>query len=317
MTTATATAAGQTSGNIVPANIPLGVFGALIAVFIWAGWIVLTRLSVTTAFTPDDIVFLRYLLSAAVLLPLFWLRRRQLQLAKLPHYFFMILGAGAPYMMAAAMSMQHAPAAHVGVMMPGTMPLFVAFYGLLFFGEKLGKWRYLGLGLIVVGDIAVGGVSIFHILENDLGHAWIGYLLMMLAAAMWAAFTQAQKRSGLDPWMATALVAIGSCLLFSPYYLATSGLAVFHLPLADLALHGFYQAIASGILALAAYGVAIQHLGAQRAATFSSLVPALGALVAIPVLGEYPDALACFGIATVTLGLMLATGAIGPRRRRH
>lgn len=314
MTTAPTTilSAGRPTGNVL-----LGVAGALTAVALWGGWIVLTRLSVTTSFTPDDIVFLRFLLSAIVLLPVFWLRRSQLALRNWRQYAFMILGAGAPYMMAAAASMQHAPAAHVGVLMPGTMPLFVAFYGLLLFGEKLGAWRYLGLGLIVLGDIAVGGFGIFHILENDLGHAWIGYLLMLLAAALWAAFTQAQKRSGLDPWMATAVVAVGSSLLFTPYYLATSGLAVFHLPWQELALHGIYQAIVSGILALAAYGVAIQHLGAQRAATFSSLVPALGALLAIPILGEYPDTVAWVGIAAVTLGLMLATGAIGPRRPAH
>lgn len=308
----TALAAGQPAGNIL-----LGVAGALTAVALWGGWIVLTRLSVTTSFTPEDIVFLRYLLGAAVLLPLFWRRRAQLAWRNWRQYGFMILGAGAPYMLAAGASMQHAPAAHVGVLMPGTMPLFVAFYGLLLFGERLGLWRYLGLGLIVLGDIAVGGFGIFHILENDLGHAWVGYLLMLLSAALWAGFTQAQKRSGLDPWMATAVVAVGSCLLFSPYYLATSGLAVFDLPWQEVALHGIYQAIVSGVLALAAYGVAIQHLGAQRAATFSSLVPALGALLAIPVLGEVPDVVACFGIATVTLGLMLATGAIGPRRSPH
>ncbi|WP_374371543.1 DMT family transporter [Dongia sp.] len=297
-------------------NILLGVTGALVAVGFWAGWIVLTRLSVTTAFTPDDIVFLRFLISAVLLLPVFWLRRRQLNYRNLPQYLFMILGAGAPYMLVAANSMQHAPAAHVGVLMPGTMPLFVAFYGLLFFGERLGIWRYLGLGLIVLGDVAVGGFGIFHILENDLGHAWVGYLLMLLAAAMWAGFTQAQKRSSLDPWMATAVVGVGSCLGFSPYYLATSGLAVFDLPWGEIALHGLYQAVASGILALAAYGIAIQHLGAQRAAAFSSLVPALGALLAIPILGEFPDPVAWFGIGTVTLGLMLATGAIGPRARK-
>ncbi|MBL8708779.1 MAG: DMT family transporter [Rhodospirillaceae bacterium] len=309
------TAAADTArpSPVFQANIAIGVAGALIAVGFWGGWIVLTRLSVTTAFSPDDIVFLRFLISAVLLLPVLWLRRGQLRRANWPQYAFMILGAGAPYMLVAAHSMQHAPAAHVGVLMPGTMPLFVALYGLLLFGERLGKWRYLGLGLIVLGDIAVGGFGIFHILENDLGHAWVGYLLMLLAAAMWAAFTQAQKRSALDPWLATAVVAVGSFLGFAPYYLLTSGLAVFDLPWSEIALHGLYQAVASGILALAAYGVAIQHLGAQRAAAFSSLVPALGALLAIPILGEFPDLAAWFGIATVTLGLMLATGAIGPR----
>jgi len=292
----------------------LGVAGALIAVLIWGGWIILTRLGVTTEFAPGDIVFLRFLIIAVILAPLLWRRRAQLSRGKIWHYLIMILGAGAPYMLVAANSMRFAPVSHIGVLMPGTMPLFVSLYALLLYGERLGKWKLLGLGLIILGDIAVGGFGIFTILQNDLGHAWIGYLLMLLAAALWAAFTIAQRRSGLDPWMATAVVGIGSCIGFTPYYLVTQGLAVFSHPWGEIALHGLYQAVASGILALAAYGIAIQHLGPQKAATFSSLVPVLAALLGMPLLGEVPDPAAWFGVATVTFGLMLATGAIGPRK---
>lgn len=292
----------------------IGVAGALTAVLIWGGWIILTRLSVITDFSPGDIVFLRFSITAVLLTPLLWLRRDQLSRGKVWHYLIMIAGAGAPYMLVAATSMQFAPVAHVGVLMPGTMPLFVALYSLLLFGDRLSPWKIMGLGLIILGDIAVGGFGIFTLLQNDLGHAWVGYLLMLLAAALWAAFTLAQRRSGLDPWMATAVVGIGSFIGFTPFYLITHGLSVFRHPLGEIALHGFYQAVASGIIALAAYGIAIQHLGAQRAATFSSLVPALAALLGIPILHEFPDPAAWFGVATVTFGLMLATGAIGPRR---
>ncbi len=294
-------------------KIAVGVAGALIAVLIWGGWIILTRLSVTTDFTPGDIVFLRFSIIAVLLSPLLWWRRAQLSAGKIGIYLIMITGAGAPYMLVAATSMQFAPVAHVGVLMPGTMPLFVALYSLLLFGDKLSTWKIMGLGLIILGDVAVGGFGIFTILQNDLGHAWVGYLLMLLTAALWAAFTLAQRRSGLDPWMATAVVGVGSFLGFTPFYLVSHGLSVFQHAWGEIALHGLYQSVASGIIALAAYGIAIQHLGAQRAATFSSLVPALAALLAIPVLGELPDLAAWAGIALVTFGLMLATGAIGPR----
>lgn len=295
-------------------NTATGIAGAMGAVSIWAFWIILTRLSVTTEFTPGDIVFLRYSIIAIFTLPLLWHRRGQLRRAKAGHYAVMILGAGAPYMLVAATSMQHAPVAHIGVLMPGTMPLFVALFSMLLYGERLSRWRLAGLGIIICGDIAVGGFSIFHILANDLGHAWVGYLLMLLAAALWAGFTIAQRRSGLDPWMATAVIGMGSFLGFAPYYLAADGLAVFGRPLAAIAFHGLYQGVGAGILALGAFNIAIQHLGPQRAATFSSLVPALAALLAIPLLGEFPDLVACAGVALVTCGLLLATGAISPGR---
>ena len=56
-------------------NLVLGVAGALVAVLIWGGWIILTRLGVTTDFSPSDIVFLRFSLTAVLLAPLLWLRR--------------------------------------------------------------------------------------------------------------------------------------------------------------------------------------------------------------------------------------------------
>ena len=46
-------------------------------------------------------------------------------------------------------------------------------------------------------------------------------------------------------------------------------------------------------------------------AVFISTVPVLAALIAIPALGEVPSVTAWIGIGVVTLGVLLAMGAVG------
>jgi drug/metabolite transporter (DMT)-like permease len=60
---------------------------------------------------------------------------------------------------------------------------------------------------------------------------------------------------------------------------------------------------------MAAYGFAVRRLGAARAAAFAALTPALTALLAVPMLGEWPEPVTWAGIVAVSLGVALANGA--------
>jgi drug/metabolite transporter (DMT)-like permease len=78
------------------------------------------------------------------------------------------------------------------------------------------------------------------------------------------------------------------------------------------------QGVLSGVLAIVLYGTAIARLGATRGAALTALVPPLAALLAVPVLGEWPTAPTAFAIAATTLGVALAAGALdGWRQRRN
>ena len=59
--------------------------------------------------------------------------------------------------------------------------------------------------------------------------------------------------------------------------------------------------------------VTIRSLGPNRTAVFVSIVPVLAALMAIPALDELPSVAAWMGIAVVTVGVLLAMGAVGRR----
>jgi len=293
-------------------NLALGVGAALVTVLIWGGWVVTTRLGVTTSLAPEDVCFLRYLVPALVLAPVLW--RRGLAWDRLGWRGSLLLaaGAGAPFFLVAAAGMRFAPAAHVGALLPGTMPLFVALFSALFLGERLGRFRLAGFALILAGVAVIGGMGLLDDAASGgpFSQEWRGHVLFLAAAAMWAGFTLALRRSGLDPWHAAALVSAYSLAGFAPIYLLVLQPRLLDVPWPEVALQAGIQGVLSGLVALAAYGIAVTRLGASRAAAIGALTPVVATLIAVPVLGELPDPPTLAGIAGVSLGVVLASGAL-------
>jgi drug/metabolite transporter (DMT)-like permease len=80
------------------------------------------------------------------------------------------------------------------------------------------------------------------------------------------------------------------------------------LPPGEFAVQAIFQGIVVTIVAVALYGRAVAVLGASGGAAFGALVPALSALFAIPLLGEWPSASDWLGIALISAGVYLASG---------
>lgn len=299
------------SANLSISSKPslVGPLAALASVLIWSGWIVFTRHGVTTDVPAVTLGLLRYAIPTLVMLPLL--------LRSMPAYRktgwlrcgIMVCGSGAPFFLVCSLGMTFAPAAHVGV-----MPMFVALFAFLMFGERFGGARLLGYGLVLAGVVALGGASL---LEADAGD-WRGHALLLLSAASWACFTLAFKCSGLTAWQAAALVNAVSVVIMAAIDLFQDGPNLWDLPWQTVAMQGVAQGILSGLLALAAYSHAVTVLGASRASAFVSLTPALTALVAALSLGEWPDGIAIAAILVVGAGVALASGVasgISFRRR--
>jgi drug/metabolite transporter (DMT)-like permease len=288
----------------------LGIAAALTTVTIWAGWIAMTRKGVTTTLAPVDVALLRYTVPSLVLLPVLWRTRPALTQAGARRSLLMIFGSGAPFFLVCSTGMALAPAADIGALLPGTMPLFVALFGWIFLRERTGHLRLLGFALILAGALAaaVGGLGT--------AKTWHGYPLLLAAASMWACYTLAFRKSGIGAWQAAAIINAGSVVLLLPV-LALSGTSrLFEAPVTDLLLQGFVQGVMSGLLAMTCYGAAVRRLGASTAAAFAALAPGLAALLGVPLLGEIPSGLSMAAILIVGVGVALASGAF-KRSRCH
>jgi drug/metabolite transporter (DMT)-like permease len=247
---------------------------------------------------------LRYAIPTLVMFPLLLRSGAAYRKAGWLKCAIMVCGSGAPFFLICSLGMTFAPAAHVGVMLPGVMPMFVALLAVLLFGERFGGARLFGYGMVLAGVLALGGASLLEAGAGD----WRGHALLLLSAASWACFTLAFKRSGLTAWQAAALINAVSVVIMVGIDLTQGGPNLWDLPWQTLAMQGFAQGILSGLLALAAYSYAVTVLGASKASAFVSLTPALTAVVAALSLGEWPDGMAIAAILVVGAGVALASG---------
>ncbi|HEV2302977.1 MAG TPA: DMT family transporter, partial [Stellaceae bacterium] len=191
-----------------------------------------------------------------------------------------------------------------GALNPGCMPLFVALIATPVLGEKPSTTQKFGLSLILTGALVIIG---WH------GPAWgilrtFGDLLFLVASLLTACYTVVMRRSKLDPVHAAALVSTGSLVIYAPLYFEVRGLHLAEVPAVDLAVQMFFQGILVTIISLVLYGRAVLILGALGGSAFGALVPALSAVLAIPLLGEWPNAAGWAGIILVSAGVYLASG---------
>ncbi|RYF70772.1 MAG: DMT family transporter, partial [Comamonadaceae bacterium] len=278
---------------------------ALAAALIGSGWQIVSRHGVTTSLGPVELAVLRYAVPALLLAPL-WCRRSgwppSVSLARL---VLLVLCGGLPFGLVVLAGVQWAPAAHLGIFMAGSMPLFVAMGGWLVLGDRPGRVRVLGLVLMFAG-VATLSVGVWY---EGLA-AWQGDLLFVLAAVIWAVYTLAFRGCGLSPWQGAALVNLGSAVVLLPVVLVWGAPRLVSAPWRDVALQAFGQGVMAGVLGLVAYSVAIARMGAARAALSAALVPVFTALGAAWLLGESLEGRGWVALALVVPGVVLASGAV-------
>jgi drug/metabolite transporter (DMT)-like permease len=281
---------------------------AIAAVSIWASWSVVTRLAVTTSLDASDIAALRFGVAGFLLAPV--LVRRGLARGRLGWQGLAVLiaGLGAPYALVAAGGLRFAPASDQGALNPGCMPLFVALIAAIVFGERLSTTRKSGLSLILAGALIIVGWHAAAWRAGWDGSRSFGDALFLVAAFLTACGTVVMRQAKLDPLHAAALVSTGSLVIYLPIYLALYGTRLAQVPLAELAVQAIFQGVVVTIVSLILYGRAVSMLGVSGGSAFGALVPALSALFAIPLLGEWPNETNWAGIVLISAGVYLATG---------
>lgn len=285
----------------------LGALSALSVVLIWASWLVSTRHSVGAGLGPLDLSLLRYGIPALVLAPVWW-RTGLFPKGAMGPLALMVLGSGAPFFQIVAFGMRHTPASAAGVLLPGLMPLAVAVIGMVFLGERPDRWRKLGMLAILAG----GAVLLFGNL-GDQGLSWISFTILPIGATLWAVYTHAFRRSGLDAFEGAALICVWSTIL-NLAALPFVGTQFPTAPWQEIALQSVTQGLLSGLVATLLYGTAVRALGGTQAAAYTAITPVAAAIGGAVLLAE-PLGVSTLAAALVTgLGVLLSTGLLSRRQ---
>ena len=287
-------------------SVFLGYVAAVAAVIFSAGWQLATRAGVTTTLTPVDLALFRYVIPALVLAPIWW-RYGVLPKSVRPHLLvLMLLGAGLPFGLASSVGAQFAPAAHMGTLLPGTIPLFVALLSVLALKETVAPGQILGLALIVSGIAAMGSNAIATAQTG----MWRGDLLFLAASLLWSIYTIAFRKSGMSPWHSAAVISFWSGIVVIPLWYFSGAGHFTTAPIGDVLIQVLWQGLFAGVGVAGCFALAVKFIGPSRAAASVALIPACAALGGWLLLGETADALTLAGIAAATLGVVFATGVI-------
>jgi drug/metabolite transporter (DMT)-like permease len=289
-----------------------GALYGLAAVSLWAAWIVAVRFGLKTSLKPWDITALRFGVAGVILLP--HLLRQGLAVDRLGWLGLaaIMLGGGAPMVLISYGGLIFAPAAHAASLYTALIPLYVAILAAVVLGEAFTVAKRIGLVLILAGVLGIvwGAGGTLGSRQN------IGHALFVGAGILWAGYTVAMRKARLGGLHAAAIAAVASLIAYVPAYVLLFGTGLFEAPWRDLVLQAFIHGVMVAVVSLVLYGRAISLLGASNGSAFAALAPAITALFAIPILGEWPAMSDWIAMLLISGGVYIASGGVLPARGR-
>jgi drug/metabolite transporter (DMT)-like permease len=282
----------------------MGFLYGLAVALVWGAQPVVATFGYRASLTAFDLTLLRFAASGLLMLP-FFIRRGGWNAGGLgwKRALVFVLLAGPLYNMVLIGGLTWAPASHSSLIYPAFTPLFTAL---------LAKWMLdgkerippLGLGLLIAGVLAIKAGSVLQPSAGEHANAWLGDLLFMGAALMWAFYTVLMRRWNTSPLAVVGVVQVGG-LLYLPVYFLIEGVEVFQRDSTAIAVQTLYQGVLVSVISVLMFNLAVRQLGA-KASMFTALMPIVGVGLAVVLLGEPLTFALIAGTASIVAGLFLS-----------
>lgn len=195
-----------------------------------------------------------------------------------------------------------APAADGAIIVPGLAPVFTALIAALVIGERLGPRGYVGLALAGAGLLLVvrpaGGADADRL---------VGDALFVAGAALWGVYSVlARTASRRFNAVSTTLygAALGTLILVPLAVIEGGGGALLSAPAEALAGIA-YLAVFGTVAAFVLLNIGVARIGAARASAFALLVPVVGVVSSVAILGDELGPTTIAGGLVVFIGLWL------------
>jgi drug/metabolite transporter (DMT)-like permease len=286
----------------------LAALAMLISVTIYGVNFVVSRHATLNGFTPYDIAALRFGLGGLLMLPLFLKAGGFTDCAGVGwgRGLILCLMSGIPMTLLQIIGVSLAPAAHGATIGPGTVTIISFVGGVIMFGAMLSGRVKLGLSFALLGLLCFGVGSGLSGSRTII----LGDLCFLLMALLWGGYPLALQKWKVDPLVATAVLSVLS-LVYVPVWWAFLPSNLGQISPWIIAAHAFNQAVLNLIVGLWLWGWAARTAGASWAGRFPPLIPVIGTLTAIPVLGEWPGPFQTTAVVLIVAGLLVM--AFAPR----
>ena len=283
-------------------HVALPVIAMLAAVILWGPSFVATKVALREI-PPFTIAFLRFLVASCFLYPLWWFSSERSVLSTHNH-FHLILGGligVMGYFTLENLGVQLTTASDAALLM-AAIPIFCLVAEAVWFRQGIPWQRGIGIAISILGVLLVIGQAPALGGQNRL----LGDVLVTAAALCWAVYSILGRT--LNQYTKLTLVAhqsIYGMLMLFPFALLefsrwqgfswTTGLSILYLGL-----------MCSAITYLL-YNFALKSLAASQVSTFLNLVPLIGVISAVLLLGERMQVIQILGGGVILVGVFFGT----------
>ena len=284
-----------------------GLIAAMATVTIWAGFMLITRFAVQSDFTIEELLVLRLLPGAIVMLPWMWKLGVMPPKMAWPRAAMLMVGASAVFPYVVSKGLAFAPASDGGALAPGMLPFWAALAAYALAGEVPGPRRRAGLAIILLGALLV---SLWPILKGGSDGAWRGHLMFLSGSGLWAIYSVVFRQSGLSPMQGLVIGLFWGTLAAVPVLFMSGNVSFSSVPWPDIWIMIIIQSFIIGILAMVLFSYAVKLLGAAQSSAFGALTPLMALMGGVLFLGETVTPLKVFGVILVAVGVFLASGIL-------
>ena len=283
----------------------VGIVSALIAVTIWAAFLLGTRWGVSGEFSVEELLLLRLLTATIITSPLMIKLGVLVRGQSFISTFMLTLGSSAVFPFFISLGLSYASASDAGALAPGMLPFWAALFSWLILREGVSRMRLLGLIIILSGAFLVGFWQIFHGTEPS---AWKGHLLFLLGAGLFSIYTVYFRQSGLSPTHGLVIGLFWGTLVSVPLLFLFGNISFLTVSWTQIVNMSILQGVLNAIIALLFYSIAIRQIGSAQAGAFGALTPILALIGGVVFLGEAVSLVKVIGIMVVAFGVLMASG---------
>ena len=272
----------------------------------WAGNTVLARY-VTGDVPPMGLNLFRWVLAFAIILPFGWRHLRHDWPAMLRHWPAMLILAATGVAGFNALNyygLQYTTALN-GVLLHSSTPLMIALTAFLLFRDRLTPLQAVGILISLAGVLVIiarGDIDTLLGVRFNQGDLWI-----MAGLGCNAIFASCLRLRPDVHWLSylTATAFIGMVMMIIPGAIEMAGGRMTEFNRTTV-LSLLYVAVGASLLAHVCFNRGVELIGSNRAGAFFHVHPAIGAAMAIGLLGEEPRAYHLVGFALTMTGVSLA-----------
>lgn len=277
-----------------------------LATLIWAGNAVAGKIAVGHI-SPFLLTTLRWLLAVAILLPLALphLQRDWSQIRPRLLFLFLLGAIGfALFNNLMYLALTTTTALNVAIIQ-SSLPLFVFVLNFLLLRAATTRNQLIGFPLTVLGVIVITTQGSWAVLQSLLFN--FGDVLMIMAVFVYGAYSVLLNKKPDIHWLSLLAVLCMSALIASlpfAFFEHTDNSILW--PDKTGLWVVLYTGLCASLMAQAFWIRGIELIGANATSMFINLVPLLGTLLAVVLLGEHFRSYHAIGMALILFGVMLA-----------